>query len=192
MTRCAALIVAAGRGTRLESAGRGTPLESVGGSTRLDAGTAPKQYRLLDGRPVLAHSMSTFAAADGVDCVRVVIHACPADRAVFLDGRPARPSGGVGLPPDRSARLEVCFEDDGAGHTLERFETAFYAPLLSDWRNFGEWSNDGSQTAAQRANSFWKQTLAAHEAPAMSTDRREALEAFVERRTREGGSNPLD
>ena len=24
----------------------------------------------------------------------------------------------------------------GVGHTLERYETAFYAPILSDWRNF--------------------------------------------------------
>ncbi len=29
-------------------------------------------------------------------------------------------------------------------HTLERYESAFYAPLLSDWRNFKTWSEDGS------------------------------------------------
>src|SRR3546814_5726333 len=27
----------------------------------------------------------------------------------------------------------------GAAHTLARYETAFYSPLLSDWRNFETW-----------------------------------------------------
>ncbi len=36
-------------------------------------------------------------------------------------------------------------------HTLERYESAFYAPLLSDWRNFETWSEDGPVDATQRA-----------------------------------------
>ena len=40
----------------------------------------------------------------------------------------------------------------GARHTLERYEHAFYAPLLSDWRNFESWRDDGSKTATERAN----------------------------------------
>ena len=31
----------------------------------------------------------------------------------------------------------------GVGHTLERFEAAFYSPLLSDWRNFETWQETG-------------------------------------------------
>ena len=27
----------------------------------------------------------------------------------------------------------------GAAHTLARYETAFYAPMVSDWRNFESW-----------------------------------------------------
>jgi len=79
-----------------------------------------------------------------------------------------------------------------AQHTMERYQTAFYSPLLSDWRNFGEWSNGGSKTAVQRANTIWKETLANYEQPGMDPGRLEALTEFVERRTREGGSNPLD
>lgn len=79
-----------------------------------------------------------------------------------------------------------------AEHTMDRYQSAFYDPLLSDWRNFGEWSNDGARTAVQRANGLWKETLAAYEEPHMCPARREALEEFVARRTREGGSNPLD
>jgi 2-C-methyl-D-erythritol 4-phosphate cytidylyltransferase/2-C-methyl-D-erythritol 2,4-cyclodiphosphate synthase len=60
MMRFAAVVVAAGRGTR---AGDGPP----------------KQWRLLDGRPVVAHAVDAMRAA-GADPVIVVIH--PDDRAV--------------------------------------------------------------------------------------------------------------
>jgi hypothetical protein len=38
----------------------------------------------------------------------------------------------------------------GAAHTLERYETAFYRPMLSDWRNFETWQADGARTATER------------------------------------------
>ena len=70
----------------------------------------------------------------------------------------------------------------GSAHTLERFEHAFYRPLLSDWRNFETWQEGGSLTAAQRANGIWKQLLAEFEAPALDPAAAEAIEAFVIRR----------
>ena len=50
-------------------------------------------------------------------------------------------------------------------HTLERYETAFYRPILSDWRNFETWSEDGARTATERANRVWKQLLAEQPPP---------------------------
>ena len=80
----------------------------------------------------------------------------------------------------------------GTAHTLERYETAFYQPMLSDWRNFETWSEDGSKTAMQRAHEIYKAMLAAYEEPAMDPGVREALDAFVERRIAEGGAVPED
>ena len=37
----------------------------------------------------------------------------------------------------------------GAAHTLARYEHAFYAPMLSDWRNFETWREAGALTADQ-------------------------------------------
>ncbi len=54
----AAIIVAAGRGTRASGAGAG-----------------PKQYFLLAGRPVLARSLAAFLEHEAVDLVQPVIHA---------------------------------------------------------------------------------------------------------------------
>jgi len=73
----------------------------------------------------------------------------------------------------------------GTAHTLERFETAFYRPLLSDWRNFETWQADGARTATERANGIWKQLLAAAVPPPMDPAVIEALDAFVARRKRE-------
>ena len=73
----------------------------------------------------------------------------------------------------------------GSPHTLSRYETAFYRPLLSDWRNFETWQEDGSRTATQRANIIWKQLLASYEPPPMDLSARDELSAFVTRRKRE-------
>ncbi|MBI2780906.1 MAG: trimethylamine methyltransferase family protein [Chloroflexi bacterium] len=73
----------------------------------------------------------------------------------------------------------------GTAHTLARFETAFYQPMLSDWRNFETWQEDGARTATERANGIWKQLLAEYEPPPLDSGRAEALDAFVDRRKRE-------
>jgi len=75
----------------------------------------------------------------------------------------------------------------GTQHTIDRFENAFYAPMLSDWRNFETWRDSGSEDATVRANKIWKQMLSEYEEPAIDPAITEELEAFVARRTEEGG-----
>ncbi len=75
----------------------------------------------------------------------------------------------------------------GAKHTLERYATAFYQPMISDWRNFGQWQAAGSPQAAQKANALWKQALAEYREPHLDPAKAEAIEAFVARRIEEGG-----
>jgi len=76
----------------------------------------------------------------------------------------------------------------GCEHTMERYQTAFYEPLVSDWSNFGQWTDSGGKTATQRANGIWKQLLHEFEAPAMDEARRDELKAFIDRRSDEGGA----
>jgi trimethylamine--corrinoid protein Co-methyltransferase len=73
----------------------------------------------------------------------------------------------------------------GTAHTLERFETAFYEPMVSDWRNFETWQADGSRTATERANGIWKRLLTEAVPPSLDPSIVEALDAFVARRKRE-------
>jgi trimethylamine--corrinoid protein Co-methyltransferase len=73
----------------------------------------------------------------------------------------------------------------GSAHTLARYETAFYQPFLSDWRNYETWAEDGAKTATQRANAIWKRLLAESVPPPLDESRAEALDEFIERRKRE-------
>jgi trimethylamine--corrinoid protein Co-methyltransferase len=73
----------------------------------------------------------------------------------------------------------------GAAHTLERYETAFYQPMLADWRNFETWQEAGALSATQRATAIWKALLEAYEPPPLDPAVAEALDAFVQRRKEE-------
>ncbi len=75
----------------------------------------------------------------------------------------------------------------GAAHTLARYETAFYEPMVSDWRNFETWREDGARTATQRANAIWKQLLADYQPPPIDPGIDEALKDFIARRKHEEG-----
>jgi trimethylamine---corrinoid protein Co-methyltransferase len=77
-----------------------------------------------------------------------------------------------------------------AAHTMQRYRDAFYAPLVSDWRNYGQWFDDGAKTATERASTVWRNTLAAFQPPAVDAAVTEALTAFVARRRGEGGAPP--
>jgi 2-C-methyl-D-erythritol 4-phosphate cytidylyltransferase len=63
----AALIVAAGRGTR------------AGGDT-------PKQWRVISGQTVLMHSVTAFASHPDIDCVILVLHGDDMKEAPALEG----------------------------------------------------------------------------------------------------------
>lgn len=79
----------------------------------------------------------------------------------------------------------------GTAHTQARYKTAFYSPILSDWRNYETWSLAGSPTAIEKANRVWKERLAAWEKPPIDPGIEEEIDAFVARRTAEGGA-PTD
>ena len=73
----------------------------------------------------------------------------------------------------------------GTAHTMERYEEAFYAPLLSNWDNYDSWVERGQVTAEQRANQIWKQLLSEYQQPPLDPAIDEALADYVARRKRD-------
>ncbi|MGH6907447.1 MAG: trimethylamine methyltransferase family protein, partial [Aestuariivirga sp.] len=76
----------------------------------------------------------------------------------------------------------------GSSHTMARYQSAFYEPLVSDWSNFGQWTEAGAKTATERANALWKKTVAEFEAPPIDAAIRDGLNEFIRRRTQAGGA----
>ena len=79
----------------------------------------------------------------------------------------------------------------GCAHTQERYTNAFYAPIVSDWRNYEAWQLDGSVWTAERAHRIYKAIIEEFVPPTMADDHRGALQEFVARRKQEGGA-PTD
>jgi trimethylamine--corrinoid protein Co-methyltransferase len=75
----------------------------------------------------------------------------------------------------------------GSDHTMARYETAFYRPMLSDWQNYGSWQEAGGHDALERATQLWQQALRDYEEPVMDPTVREELDAYVARRKEEIG-----
>jgi trimethylamine--corrinoid protein Co-methyltransferase len=76
----------------------------------------------------------------------------------------------------------------GEQHTLERYSTAFYQPLLSNWHNFEAWQEAGGLDATARATRLWKMALEEYVEPAMDASVREEMEAYVAKRKEEIGA----
>ncbi|HEY0416212.1 MAG TPA: trimethylamine methyltransferase family protein, partial [Gaiellaceae bacterium] len=75
----------------------------------------------------------------------------------------------------------------GCAHTLERFRTCFYRPLLSSTENFERWRRNGGRDAVARASEIVTRTLDQYEAPPLDDAIRAELEEYVTRRRRELG-----
>ncbi len=79
----------------------------------------------------------------------------------------------------------------GATHTMERYQTEFYAPLVHDFSNFGTWEDRGGESATERATGVWKRILAEDARPATDPMKVAAMQDYIARKTQTGGAPPL-
>ncbi len=75
----------------------------------------------------------------------------------------------------------------GTQHTQDRYRTAFYSPMVSDWRNFESWEEAGSPTAVDRTGDLVARLLHEYREPALAEEIRDQLEVFVAGRVEAGG-----
>ena len=75
----------------------------------------------------------------------------------------------------------------GCEHTMERFRTCFYRPLLSSTANFERWQRDGGLDATARAGRIVTETLENDVPPPLDDAIRSELEEYVRRRRTELG-----
>jgi trimethylamine--corrinoid protein Co-methyltransferase len=75
----------------------------------------------------------------------------------------------------------------GAMHTMERFRTCFYRPMLSSSENYERWLRNGGVDAAGRAARIYRKRLEEYDPPPLDDGIRAELEEYVVRRRRELG-----
>jgi len=75
----------------------------------------------------------------------------------------------------------------GAQHTMERFRTCFYRPLLSSTANYERWLKLGGKDATARASEICAKTLEEYQPPPLDDAIRAELEEYVTRRRAELG-----
>jgi trimethylamine---corrinoid protein Co-methyltransferase len=75
----------------------------------------------------------------------------------------------------------------GAAHTMERFRTCFYRPLLSSSENYERWMRNGGRDANDRAAEIYRKKLEEYVAPPLDDAVRLELEEYVVRRRAELG-----
>ncbi len=78
-----------------------------------------------------------------------------------------------------------------SAHTMARYKDAFYQPILSDWRNFETWQEDGEKTATHRANEIWKRLLNEYQKPPIDPAIEEELQAYMAHRREEIANEPI-
>ncbi len=78
----------------------------------------------------------------------------------------------------------------GCQHTMERYQTAFYQPLVADWSNIGTWEEQGSKDTTSRAAEIWKEIVNNHVPPAIDLNRLEELRRYIAVCQASGGAPP--
>lgn len=103
--------------------------------------------------------------------------ACPGDRDA------------IGL--DAIAEVQPGGHFFAAQHTMSRYRTEFYEPLVADWSNFGNWQKSGSLTATERASKLWRKTVAEFQPPDSALVHADELDSFIASRKAAGGALPV-
>ena len=90
------------------------------------------------------------------------------------------------IETDSDALAVAAIDEVGPGgqyfdcdHTMQRFRTENYEPILSDWESLENWQAAGAQTAEQKANGVWKKLMKEYEQPALDPAIKEELDAYV-------------
>ena len=77
-----------------------------------------------------------------------------------------------------------------AEHTMSRYHSEFYEPLVADWANFGSWTEKGELTASQRATGIWKDIVERPTKLVHDDARVESLQAYITAASAAGGAAP--
>ena len=155
------------------------------------ASTAPQQLISVSCAACASLTLEAVAAAQR--------HGSPTMRASWPEAMLHFTSSGVpnAGAPDFMSTFEALKEVQpgghffGAAHTMERYQTAFYEPVVADWSNFGTWTERGSRDATTRAHDIYRRVVDEAQPMPLDAARIEELDAYIAKRTQAGGAPPV-
>ncbi len=87
---------------------------------------------------------------------------------------------------EESLGIEAMREVGPGGHffaaasTMKRYSTEFYNPIVSDWRNFETWYEDGAVDATGRAHHIYQRLLEQYQPPNVEPEVIEEIDCYID------------
>ncbi len=70
-------------------------------------------------------------------------------------------------------------------HTMQRYRSEYYEPLVSDWESLESWEEKGALSTGKRANSIWKRLMEEYKQPSLDSAIRDELQMYIAKREEE-------
>ena len=144
---------------------------------------------LMAGATVIIHSAGWLEGGLSVSYEKLVTDAEVLNMIAEL-------CAGADAGPDEIGFENALSEVQPSGHffattqTMARYNSAFYAPHVHDYANFGTWTERGAEDANTRATKVWQDILAADKRPAVDEGKHGALKEYIARQSEAGGAPP--
>ncbi|UWR22774.1 trimethylamine methyltransferase family protein [Sulfitobacter sp. S190] len=103
----------------------------------------------------------------------------------------AHETGGSDMGLDAIADVGPSGHFFGTDHTMARYQSEFYQPIVHDYANYGTWSERGAEDASTRATHVWQDILNGPVTAQVDADRLATLQDTVAHLTEAGGAPPV-
>lgn len=100
-------------------------------------------------------------------------------------------TAGADLGLDAIADVQPSGHFFGTPHTMERYQTEFYEPLVADYSNYGTWQERGELDATTRATGIWQDILAQSNDLELDDQAVGDLKDYIAKATEAGGAPPV-
>lgn len=144
---------------------------------------------LMAGATVVIHAAGWLEGGLSVSYEKLVTDAEVLNMVAELCA--GRPAGTDEIGYDTAlSQVEPMGHFFAAPQTMERYRSEFYEPVVHDYANFGTWTERGASDATSRATHVWQNILATAEPLEIDHNALASLQAFIAKRTQEGGATP--
>ncbi|MGC3938771.1 trimethylamine methyltransferase family protein [Roseobacter sp. EG26] len=143
---------------------------------------------LLSGATVVIHAAGWLEGGLTVSYEKLITDLEVLQMVAELCAQTPAQDADIGL--DALAEVQPGGHFFGAAHTMERYQTAFYEPLIGDLSNFGTWEERGAKDTTTRASEMWQRILNEAEGPAVDADALAHMQDYIRTQTDAGGAPP--